>query len=199
MAQTFIAATFETAAGKDNTAPRGALGTVVTTAGVAAAERGPAGSPLRTTEITLTAFVQTITDALAYGSTLLYTLPEGRILVLGVTANLVFTITSVEASTINNNASLTWGLGTAAASNITLSSTMIDLMPKTTKVLAAAINVPNSASGAALAASAQFDGTATAKPCYINFGFETNTDIDADGTLQVDGTILITWLWLGDY
>jgi hypothetical protein len=130
-----------------------------------------------------------VTDALAYASLQLLDFPEGRILILGVTASLQFAVTSTRSSTINDSASLTWGLGTVAASNITLSSTMVDLLPKATKVLAAATTALNTASTNALAASAHFDGTATAKDAYLNVGFETGTDIDADGTLTATGVI----------
>lgn len=151
------------------------------------------------TVLTLAAFQQAITDSLAYAGTKLYDFPEGRILILGATGSLAFSVTGVRASTINDNASLTWALGTATASSITLASAMVDLLPKTTKLLAGAVDAFTTASTAALAASAVFDGTATAKDAFLNFGFETNTDIDADGNLSVTGSLTLTWINLGDY
>ncbi len=164
---------------------------------VAVAEYGD--GTVHKTVLTLAAFQQAITDALAYGSSKLYDFPEGRILVLGATSSLAFAVTTDRATTINDSASLTWALGSAAASNITLSATMVDLLPKTTKALAGAVDAFTTASTAALAASAQFDGTGTAKDAYLNFGFETNTEIDGNGTLSVSGTITIAWMNLGDY
>lgn len=164
---------------------------------VTAAEYGD--GTVHQTVLTLAETPIAVTDANAYGSVKLYDLPEGRILVLGVTASIQWAVTSARAGTINDNASLTWALGTAAASNATLSSTMVDLAPKTTKVLAAATTELNTASTAALAASAHFDGTGTAKDVYLNAAFETGTDIDADGTLAATGTVTITWINLGDY
>jgi hypothetical protein len=189
--------TYLTSVGADNTAAKASLGTASGT-GVAISERGPLGSPLRTTVITLTAFQQAITDALAYGSTKIYTFPEGVIQVVGTVASVQFTVVTAN-TTINDSGSLTWSLGTVAASNITLSSTMVNILPKTTKALPATNATQGTASNAFLAAPTNLDGSATPLPVYINFGFETNTDIDADGTLQVDGTITITWIWLGDY
>ncbi len=168
--------------------------------GVTASEQG--NGIVQKTVLSLAAMPITVTDALAYASQKVYDFPEGRILILGVTASIQWAVTTDRAATtgtINDSASLTWALGTVAASNITLSSTMVDLLPKTTKVLAAATTALNTASTAALAASAQFDGTATPKDALLNVGFETNTDIDNDGILTATGTITITWVALGDY
>ena len=52
---------------------------------------------------------------------------------------------------------------------------------------------------AALAAAAQFDGTATAKDMFLNTAYATTTDVDADATQTISGTIVITWINLGDY
>lgn len=150
------------------------------------------------TVLTFTDMAIPVTDALAYASQKIYDFPEGRILIHGATANLTWGV-STARTTINDSASLTWAVGTVAASNITLSSTMVDIVPKTTKVLSAATTAYNTASTAALAASAQFDGTGTAKDAILNVGFETNTDIDADGSLKVSGTITIIWSFLGDF
>jgi hypothetical protein len=151
------------------------------------------------TVFTLNALSVPVTDALAYASRQLYDFPEGRILVLGVTGSLQWAVTTDRTTTINDSAALKWALGTAAASNITLSGTMVDLLPKTAVTLSAAAAALNTASSAALAASAQFDGTSTAKDALLNVGFETNTDIDADGTLTATGQITLVWINLGDY
>lgn len=172
------------------------VGTAVGTGNVAS-ERG--NGVLMQTLLTFTNMVVSVTDANAYGSQEVYDFPEGRILVLGTTASLQWRVNTDRSTTINDSASLTWALGSAAASNATLTSTMVDLLPKTTKVLSAATTAYNTASTAALAASAQFDGTSSAKKAYLNTGFETGTDIDADGTLGVTGTILLSWIFLGDY
>lgn len=176
-----------------NTAAAGA----VNGATVSAAEYGD--GVVHKTVLTLAATPLTVTDALAYAGVKVYDFPEGRLHVLGVTASLQWAVTSARVSTINDSASLTWGLGTATASNATLATTMVDLLPKTTKVLAAAAAALNTASTAALAAAAQFDGTGTASDAFLNAAFETGTDIDADGTMTATGTITITWINLGDY
>jgi hypothetical protein len=144
-----------------------------------------------------------VTDALAYASKKIFTFPAGRILLLGSIASLKWAVTTDRAATsgtINDSASLTWALGSVAASNITLASTMINVLPKLTTVLdGAEAAYTATATAGALAASAQFDGTSTATPVYLNVGFETNTDIDNNGTLNAKGTITLTYLNIGDY
>jgi hypothetical protein len=154
---------------------------------------------LHRTTFTFSAFPLAVTDALAYASKQLYDFPAGRILILGSTASLAWAVTTDRDTTINNSASLTWAVGTAAASNITLATTMVDLLPKITKVLDGAVTAYTTASGGALAATTHFDGTSTSKDAFLNVGFETNTDIDGDGTLNVTGSITIHWINLGDY
>lgn len=157
------------------------------------------GFSVHTTVITLSATSVPVTDALAYAGIELYDFPEGRILILGATGTVQWAVTSTRASTINDSASLTWGLGTATASAATLATTMQDLLPVTTKVLSAATTALNTASTVPLAASTQFDGTATAKKAFLNASFATGTDIDGDGTMTATGTITIVWAFLGDY
>lgn len=177
--------------------------TVVTTgletiAGLTAADSCADGFVHQTT-FTFSAVALAVTDALAYASKLIYTFPEGRINILGTTGSLQFAVTTDRSTTINDSASLTWSLGSAAASNVALTSTMVNELPLATKVLSAATTALNTASTNALAASAQLDGTTTPVPVYLNAAFATTTDIDADGSLSVTGTITISWVNLGDY
>lgn len=164
---------------------------------ITSSEQG--NSVVHKTVLTFTATPLTVTDALAYASSKIYDFPEGHIMVLGAVGSLQFAVTSARAGTINDNAGLSWGVGSVAASNITLATTMVDIIPITAKTLAAATTAINTASNAVLAAAIRFDGTGTAADAYLNVAFPTNTDIDADGTMTVTGTITITWLNLGDY
>lgn len=165
--------------------------------GVTASEQGR--GVVQRTVLRLASVGVTVTDALAYASQKIYDFPEGRILILGSTASLAFSVTSDRTTTINDNAAMDWSIGSAAASNVTLATTMVDLLPKVDKTLDGAVAAFTSASTGALAAAAQFDGTGTAVDAYLNISFPTGTDIDADGTLLVTGSITITWVSLGDY
>ncbi|MCK5604708.1 hypothetical protein KAR91_22655 [Candidatus Pacearchaeota archaeon] len=151
------------------------------------------------TTLTLAAVAQAVINGTEYQSTKIYDFPEGRILVLGTTATLQQTTTSTLATTLNASSTGGIALGTVAASNVALSSTMVDLLPETAFTSSATINVAGTAVSAALAASAQFDGTTTAKDMYLNTGYETTTDVDGDATQTISGTVVCTWINLGDY
>jgi hypothetical protein len=140
-----------------------------------------------------------VVNGTEYQSTLLYTFPEGRINVLGNTATLQQKTTSALASTLNASSTGAIGLGTAAASATTLATTMVDLLPSTAFTSSATINVAGTAVSAALAAAAQFDGTSAAKAMYLNTAYATTGDVDADATQTISGTIVLTFVWLGDY
>ena len=124
------------------------------------------------------------------GGTKVYVFPEGRILVHGVT---------VDSFTVATNPALTaaeggdYSMGTVQATLDTLASTEVDLCPATS------IDPITNITSSALAASAQFDGTATAKDVYVNMLIDTG-DLTAATTAIVDSaTIKITWSQLGDY
>lgn len=179
------------------TTPAVAVGAVVAGIGVVASESG-SGS-FRKTVLTLTDTPITVTDALAYAGLKLYDFPAGRILLLGTTVSLAFGVTTTRASTINDNAAMDFSLGSVTASNVTLATTMLDILPKVDKTLDGAVAAYTTAVGGALAASAQFDGTTTPLDLFLNVSFPTTTDIDADGALKVQGTITLHWVQLGDY
>lgn len=153
----------------------------------------------RKTTLTLDNVPQAVVNGTEYQGTKIYTFPEGRILVLGVIASLQQKTTSALASTLNASSTGAIALGTAAASNVSLTSTMADLLPSTAFTSSATINVAGTAVKGALAASAQFDGTTTAKSMYLNTAYATTTDVDADATQTISGTITFTWCYLGDY
>lgn len=155
-------------------------------------------APVRSTLLTLSARLVTVTDALAYASSKLYDFPEGRILVFGAKASLQWAVTSDRTTTINLNADLDWAIGSAAASNVTLATTMVDFIAKQDKQLTAAGATLNTASAASAGTPFTLDGTSTPVDLYLNVAFPTLTDIDADGTMTATGTVLITWVNLGD-
>ena len=151
------------------------------------------------TTLSLVDVPQAVVNGTEYQSTLLYTFPEGRVLVLGCTATLAQKTTSTIASTLNASVTGAVSLGTVAASATTLATTMVDLMPSTAFTSSATINVAGTAVSSALAASAQFDGTSTAKNVYLNSAYATTADVDGNATQTFTGTVRVTWIWLGDY
>lgn len=170
---------------------------VVSGSGVAVTESG-AGA-IRTTRLTLTDVAQAVVNGTEYQSTKIYTFPEGRIMVLCCVASLAQKTTSALDTTLNASSTGAVALGTAAASNVSLTSTMVDIAPSTAFTSSATINVAGTAVNPVLAAAAQFDGHTTAVPVYLNSAFATTTDVDGNATQTWTGTVDITWMWLGDF
>lgn len=177
-----------------------ALGVIPATAKpyVTAVEKGDPSGIIHQTILTVAALPQAIADATSWKGTEIYNWPAGRLLVLGCTMSLAPTTTSTIATTIKSGVAGAVALGTTATDSISLTSTEVDLCPSTVTANSTTINVAAAAVGNALATSAQFDGTTTAKKMYLNSSVAA-ADIDGDGTLTWSGTITITWINLGDY
>lgn len=139
-----------------------------------------------------------VTDALAYASQKLFDFIDGKIRIRGGTARLQFAVLTTRASTINDNAALTWSLGSTAASTPALALTMINVLAATGRTLDGAGAALSSASVADVAAAQTLDGTVTPVDLYLNLAFAIGTDIDADGTIAVTGTITLLWENWGD-
>ena len=133
-------------------------------------------------------------DTNAIGSTKIYDFPEGRILVLGVIVD-SFAITSFPTNTMDDADGGDFAFGTAVpGADGLLDGTAVDFIPSTS------IDPITNVVSSALAASAQFDGTTTAKDLYINLSID-NADLADAGTNAVtaEATMTIHWVNLGDY
>jgi hypothetical protein len=155
--------------------------------------------PFCQTTLTLNNVPQAVVNGTEYQGTKIYDFPAGRIAVLGVTATLQQKTTSVLASTLNASSVGSISLGTVTASATTLASTMVNLLPATAFTSSATINVAGTAVKAALAAEAQFDGTTTPVDVFLNTAYATTADVDGNATQTISGTVVITWVQLGDY
>ena len=155
--------------------------------------------PFCQTTLVLNNVGQTVVNGVEYQGTKIYDFPEGRISVLGVTATLQQKTTSALASTLNASSTGAISLGTVTASATTLATTMVDLLPSTAFTSSATINVAGTAVKAALASGAQFDGTTTAKDVFLNTAYATTGNVVGDATQTISGTVVITWVQLGDY
>lgn len=172
------------------------IGTVVPGIGVRA-EHFAVG-PFIQTKLTLNDVAQAVVNGTEYQGTKIFDFPEARMWVVGVVATLQQKTTSTIASTLNASSTGAIALGTATASSTTLNSTMADFLPSTAFNSSATINVAGTAVSGVLAAAAFFDGTGTAKDLYLNTAYATTGDVDADATQTISGTVLITWVNLGD-
>jgi len=150
------------------------------------------------TVITMAGTATAIADGGFEASQLLYTFPEGRILVEGVTCDLTLTMATTN---FNGTASdlYNFALGTAINDDGdgTISATGADLLANQSIDTEDGQTQTNTVT-AALAASAQFDGTTTAKKAYMNWAVPAAND-NGPNTNAITGTIKITWKNLGDY
>lgn len=157
------------------------------------------GAGVYKTVFTFNAMQISVTNALDYASQKIFDFAAGKIRIKGGTASLAFAVLTTRTSTINADAAMDWSVGTAAASNVTLATTMVDVIAKVDKTLDGADAAYTTASTADVAAAATHDGTGTAKDLYLNVAFPTATDVDGDGTLAVSGQIVLLWENWGDF
>lgn len=176
-------------------------GTNILQTGITPREMG--AHPFHYTVLQFTNQLMTITDALTYASLEVYDFPKGLVTFLGATIDFTATTTTSIASTLNSGVTVQYGVGTAAASATTLATTMINVNPGTAQSVptftsSTTINVANTAASSVLkAVSTPIDGTATANKLYFNVCVTTNTDIDADAIVSLNGTLCFAWIFGG--
>jgi hypothetical protein len=171
------------------------VGTANAAANVTAVEHG-AADVIHKTVLTLAATPVSVVGAagVGFGGVKCYDFPEGRILVLGSVADLTI---DVSGDDISDTGSGDIGLGTVIVADADLGdATDVDLGPSTalTDPFVAGIGDAQ----VALAASAQFDGTATAKDANLNVLID-DADIAGTEVALFSGTWTLTWINLGDY
>lgn len=178
----------------DTDTPNG-VGTAGT--GVTATEVGY--GPFHQTTLVLSDVSVTVgnTSGVSFGGTKIYDFPAGRILVHGCTAaDISFDLTdagNVTPIAITHGGDI--AIGTTVAGDGTLTNADVDLIPSTS-----IDPISGGVAGAALSASAQFDGTGTAKDAFFNILID-DADVGdgASDVILVSGTVTITWVQLGDY
>lgn len=142
------------------------------------------GGVVRRCSLKLTAVAVAVTAALDYGSIQIADLPDGNLLYLGGIADLVATKTTISGAL----STIDVGVGTAAASNATLSSTMIDIIPKIDSDAGGLVK------GAATSTEAAKVFATSNTDLFLNVAVATTTD----GTVTLDGTIELFYLDLGN-
>ena len=123
---------------------------------------------------------------------------------LGASATVTPTTTSVILSTLNGGKTLSAGIGsvqTTTQDSGTLVTTQQDIVNAFGPVSSTVINVAGTAGSGYLSATtaSKYDGHSTAQPVWLNCGVPTDTDIDADATTTWSGTVTISWVFNGDY
>jgi len=166
--------------------------------GVTVAERGFGN--FKTSVFTLTNTPVVMADeagVIAYGGVKIYDFPQGYIYIQSAVADLALTKSSAG---VNDNWDGDWGMGTVTAgNNADLTSTEVDIIPKTATPQAAA--GATTADGVSTATEhAILDGTSAAKDLFVNFLVD-DADHNVNGTacnLILNGTITVNWIFMGD-
>jgi hypothetical protein len=187
-----------TSLASDGSAKTSALGTTTangTKVGSTVSVSEVVNGPLHQTTLTFTATPLALADAAAGGGIEIYDFPLGLIGFLGAEGSIAETTTSVLASTLNAGVTYNWGIGSTTQANGVLATTEQNILQATNGTASATINVAGAASKGK-GAAVQLDGTASAIKAYLNMGLATNTDIDADATTTITGSVTITWVAL---
>ena len=173
-----------------NTAFAGNAGAVVSNGGTVTATENGAGA-FHQTVLTLASTPIIIVGAsgVGFGGVQLYDFPAGHIWVQGV---IVDALTTVLGAGVTVGGGGDYGIGTAVVGDADLGdATDVDLLASTS------VDPLVTATDAALAAAAGFDGSSTAKNMFLN-GLVDDADIAGTCTNLVSGTITVTWVDLGD-
>ncbi len=138
--------------------------------------------------------VANVTGA-SFGGVKLYDFPEGRILVLGTTTSLSF---NWAATDIVATGSGDFSLGSTITDDDTLDTTDVNLLPSSAMLDPFVLGVGNGAG--ALEASAHIDGTGGAIDCNLNIIIDdADVEDEASDIVLVTGSVVLTWINLGDY
>jgi len=170
-------------------------------AGVAAREDRVAGGVTRQVTLTLVNTPVPLVDeagVVAYGGLKVFDFPAGLLRFEGAIMDLALTLSDVG---VDDDWNGDIGLGTATASNNnSLSGTEQDLIPTTATPQATSGATTGDGESTSTEAGVVFDGTGTAKDCYLNILVDdADHDVDGDATdIIVNGTITITYTLLGD-
>lgn len=152
------------------------------------------------TVLTLSALPITMRDTEQGGGAQIYTFPAGRICRLGAIGSIAVTTTSILANTLNAGVTCNWGVGSTTQASATLATTEQDFVNVTAFTSSATINVAGATStGVGPGVLASLDGTSTSVAAFLNLAVAGATDIDANATVTVSGTITLTWAQIGDY
>ena len=165
---------------------------------VTATEYTDASGTFHKTVLTLAATPLTLRDTEQGKGVKVYDFPEGFITVLGGHMEIAVTTTSVINGTLNASKTLSIGVGSTTQANGTLATTEQDIVNVGSTTSSATINVAGATGTCVNTTPKGFDGSATPVDAYLNIGVPTGTDIDADATVTVTGSITILWAYLGD-
>jgi hypothetical protein len=153
--------------------------------------------PISKIVMTLDGLEMTVRDTEQGGYVKLLDFPLGTFRVRSVSASLQFTTTSVLADTLNASKTMYWGIGTSAQATTGLTGVEADLLSGVSATSSATIDTANTATTGKSVVERVLNGGTTAADVYLNLVVPTAGDIDADATVEIDGTITIEYEDLG--
>jgi hypothetical protein len=181
-------------------APSGSYGAVPVALGATAVATEAGDAVVHKTTITLANLAVTMRDTEQGGGVKIYDFPAGRILRLGAIGSIAVTTTSILASTLNASVTCNWGVGSTTQASATVATTEQDIVNVTAFTASATVDVAGAvANGVGPGVLASLDGTSTAVDAFLNLAVAGATDIDADATVLVNGSVTIHWINLGDH
>lgn len=152
--------------------------------------------PLRRVTLTFTDVEVTVanTTGASFGSLKIYDCPEGNIRMMGGYSSFTFDWSGEDIAATGSG---DYSLGTTATADATLATTDVDVQASTAMLDPFVAGV-GTGSGL-LAAPANHDGSSTAKDIYINIIID-DADVDdaASDVVTINGTVVFTYLHLGD-
>lgn len=148
--------------------------------------------------VTLTNFVLAVSDSAGeYGGAIFMRLPNINLVILNAEANLTV-VKGNAAGGINAADPFDFGIGTAVASNNTLSTTMQNIIPKTTVATSALSVLFQNSSFSAIGASKElYMPDSTTNDIYLNAA-SAGAVMTADDTLTFTGTVDFWLISLGN-
>lgn len=175
----------------------GAVGGSPVAAGVTVQEFGAATpGAAHTTVLTLNGVAMTFRDTQQGNGVKLYTFPKGKIGRLGASAeNIQIVTTSDPTATLNPGITGNFGVGSTTQANATVATTEQDIVQVAAFTSSATQGAyPAAARGYGLGSFTMLDGSSTPIDVFFNAACATATDVDADATVKIYGTVTINWI-----
>jgi len=173
------------------------VGTINTTNVTSVAEYGNGIS--HRSILTLKGTASVIADGAFENAQLLYTFPEGHIVLEGGTADMVCTMTSTN---FNASSSDLYNVAVGSVTNTdndgTISATGADMIANISMDTVSGTNLVLSAQGAIATVGTIYDGTSTAIAVYWNWAVPAANDSGAN-TNHPSGTVTLDWKNMGTY
>jgi hypothetical protein len=171
----------------------GTSGVAQSVTGLATAEYG--SDYIHTTVFTLTNLALTVRDTQQGGGVKIYQFPKGKIVRLGAGSDTTITTTSAIASTLKSGVTGNHGVGSTTQASATLATTEQDFVQVTNFTSSTTINVaPAAVKAYGVPSVTLLDGSSTAINLFFNVAVATGTDIDADASVVVNGTVIVHWI-----